>query len=232
MRQLTLATAYAGDAAREESIRAVPQTLAVAGAGTEVQTITVADLNNKHWKHGTPYFRVILGNFSTASGSQPDTMTGCLPWDAEDWQVEEEINAISSWWCKSGDCVTVTRREDPLLAPNGYVWSVYFDGGDVAATNVPQLVVDGNNTYDFGTVTEARRLAARRERVHARAARAAPQPRAATRSVLVRLARHALALVTLTLDGIACSAFGADEAAVLRNALATTLGYDDRTSAR
>ena len=33
--------------------------------------------------------------------------------------------------------------------------------------------------------------------------------------------------VTLTLDGIACSAFGADEARVLRDALATTLGYDD-----
>ena len=33
--------------------------------------------------------------------------------------------------------------------------------------------------------------------------------------------------LTLTLDGIACSAFGADEAAVLRNALATTLGFED-----
>ena len=33
--------------------------------------------------------------------------------------------------------VTITRREDPTFAPNGYIYNIYFDGATQDATNVP-----------------------------------------------------------------------------------------------
>ena len=103
----------------------VPQTFTVREPKTAIQTITVADTVGGGWLRADgsaePAYKLALdGSWMNASS--------CIPWDAEDYDVEAELDNLIQQVYGITDGVTVTRREDAVEAPNGYVYTVYFDG--------------------------------------------------------------------------------------------------------
>eukprot|EP01084_Bolivina_argentea_P089269 161102_1 len=107
----------------------VPQMFTVRSPGTMIQSITVKNQDSS-WDNaatGTPSYRLTQGG----------TMDVCVAWNAEDFEIEE-------LFASSGVTdVTVTRHLDPIVAPNGYYYTLYFENGPSDA-----IAVDGS--YDCG----------------------------------------------------------------------------------
>ncbi|KAL7554975.1 hypothetical protein ACHAWF_018557 [Thalassiosira exigua] len=112
----------------------VPPVLSIHSDSSEVQRIIIKDDDNGSiWGSGQPSFKLTFGGEST----------GCLDYDASDVEIENALNSMSSICPGLDPCVTVTRSEDPVLAPNGYVHAVYFDSSSAARKDVADPGVDG-----------------------------------------------------------------------------------------
>ena len=138
-RELTLGAAFGGDKSGASDLWLVNQEFAVRMPGTEVQRVLLGDTNKngqahsgpQTWDAGSPTFTLRFKGQSTA----------CLNWDAKDHEVQQALRAI-------GAEVTVTRGTDAADAPNGFVWSVYFDSPELDNQDLPQLVANTTgNTF-------------------------------------------------------------------------------------
>ncbi len=116
-----------------ENMWLVPQTFTVRSPGTMIQSITVKNQDSV-WDNaatGTPSYRLTQG-----------TVDVCVAWNTEDFEIEE-------LFASSGVTdVTVTRRLDPIVAPNGYYYTLYFENGPDDA-----IIVDGSYDCGVGTST-------------------------------------------------------------------------------
>lgn len=111
-----------------QNLYVVPPILAVNEFSSEVQRIIVMDDGNESiWGSGMSSYKLSF------SGEY----TGCISYDASEEDLEYELNSISSiCTTATGPCVTVTRREDALLAPNGFVYTLYFDSESAANRDI------------------------------------------------------------------------------------------------
>jgi len=116
----------------QHDINVVPSVLTVHSETPEVQQIRVMDDDNASiWgSSGGPSFKLSYGGEDTT----------CLAYNVLEFDIEDALNSLSSL-CPVGldHCVTVTRNEDSVLAPNGHVYLVYF-GPSLA--DVDELVAD------------------------------------------------------------------------------------------
>lgn len=77
--QLTLDRGFEGTVAGPHEVYLVNQHFTVRAAGTEMQSITVANEDSTSWTNGSPSYSL------TFNGSSP---TACIAHDAEDWEIE------------------------------------------------------------------------------------------------------------------------------------------------
>ncbi|KAG6623132.1 Titin isoform N2B [Phytophthora cinnamomi] len=81
--------------------------------------------------------QLIVMNPTNAAASYTLTLvnqaTGTIPWDASESALEAALTVPG---VTAGD-ITVTRRTDANLAPQGYVYTVYFSGASVAGNLQP-----------------------------------------------------------------------------------------------
>ncbi|KAL9190302.1 hypothetical protein ACHAXT_007513 [Thalassiosira profunda] len=111
----------------------VPPVFKVHSDSSEVQRIIVKDEDNSAiWGSGQPSYKLSFGGESTE----------CLEHDASDVDVENAINSLSSLCPGFDACVTVTRSQDASLAPNGFVYTLYFDSSSVARKDIDGLLAD------------------------------------------------------------------------------------------
>jgi len=112
----------------------VPLTFTIHTDTSEVQRIIVKDDDNDSiWGSGQPSFKLSFnGEF-----------TSCLPHDALDVEIEDAINSLISLCSGLDPCVTVTRSEDSVLAPNGHVFLLYYDSSSAARRDIADPGVSG-----------------------------------------------------------------------------------------
>ena len=124
----------------------VPQYFAVREPEVAVQTITVKDADGGGWaKGGTPAYRVSIGAAGLGARAQRELPYGntsaCLAWNARDADVELELNYLIEHHLGVAGATTVTRSTDAIEAPNGFVYSIYFDGL-VGVMDAPRVEVN------------------------------------------------------------------------------------------
>ena len=111
----------------ERSLFLVPPIFTVAGDTSEVQRIIVKDVDNTAiWGSGTPSFKLSFNGDATP----------CLDYSSTEIQVGNYLNNLLQLCPGHTDCVTVTRSTDPVHAPNGYVFSIYFIGDTVSNMDI------------------------------------------------------------------------------------------------
>ncbi len=115
-----------------ETMWLIPQMFTVRSPGTMIQSITVSNKDSS-WDNeatGVPSYRLTLGS----------TMDVCVTWNAEDFEIEElfTLSGVTD--------VTVTRRLDPIEAPNGYYYILYFENG-------PSDIITVDGSYNCGSGT-------------------------------------------------------------------------------
>ena len=105
----------------------IPPTFTIHPDSSEVQQIIITDDDNDAiWGSGQPSYKLSFEGEST----------GCLSYNALDVEIENALNSLSSLCPGLQPCVTVTRRKDSVLAPNGYFYNVYFDSSSVARRDI------------------------------------------------------------------------------------------------
>eukprot|EP00984_Skeletonema_dohrnii_P023836 scaffold12938_cov128-Skeletonema_dohrnii-CCMP3373.AAC.1 len=111
-----------------QNLYVVPPILSVHDFSSEVQRIIVMDGGNESiWGSGMSSYKLSFNG----------EYTGCIAYDASEEDLEYALNGISSICpLSSGPCVTVTRREDAVLAPNGFLYTLYFDSASAANRDV------------------------------------------------------------------------------------------------
>jgi hypothetical protein len=121
LQQLVLDRGYAGKAFEAVDVFRVPPSFTV-----QSQDILVMQLYSATSNSGaSPSFR-FDGSWDYF-GVKP-FHTSCFPWNANDFEIENELNEIFADFCDPSDvCVDVTRGVDPVNYPNGYVYSIYFE---------------------------------------------------------------------------------------------------------
>jgi len=76
-------------------------------------------------------------------------VTSCVSWDAFDYEIEAVLSLPANGLCAADDenCITVTRGEDQLNNPGGYVYTIYYESETLAA-NITDgtIVIDGTGT--------------------------------------------------------------------------------------
>jgi len=126
----------------------VPQLFTVREPQVNVQTITVKDEKGGGFSRSAAYRLRIDDGFNGTLSETP-----CLAYDAQDFEVEKALDDLlislysaEGYPSSGGDGVTVTRRKDVVFAPNGYVYSVYFDGFvGPDSPSAPTLYVNASN---------------------------------------------------------------------------------------
>ena len=121
VKALALATPFAGTQTGPEEVYLVNQHFTVRAPATAVQRVLVKDTTNGVWTNGEPEFTLGVPG---GGGAGTLNKTVCLKWNAFDYEVQRTIEK------NLGLSVTVTRGVDNADAPNGYVYSIYFDGDD------------------------------------------------------------------------------------------------------
>lgn len=112
----------------------VPPIFVVQSDSNEVQRMLVMDDDNDAiWGSGQPSFKLSFNGEHTS----------CIPFDTTEVEIEDAINSLNSICHGSENCVTVTRAEDPVQAPNGHVYTFYFDSSSVARRDIGDPGVDG-----------------------------------------------------------------------------------------
>ena len=131
------------DLSGKHDLFVVPPVFTVHPDSSEVQRIIVMDNDNTSiWASGQPTFKLSNGG----------DHTGCLPHNAVDLDIENALNSLTSLCPGPDRCVTVTRHEDSVLAPNGHVYHLYFDSslGDVPLLGADASHVDCSAFDDAG----------------------------------------------------------------------------------
>lgn len=160
VQELTLESSYHGKAAGTIEGVLVPQTFAVTEPSYEVQVITVQKTASSSWLSSSEYPAYQISLSRNDSKIMEST---CVPYDATDRDLEQALRPYCRKLAQEnrprhhdnvfgymaeveegegGDCVSVTRREDAINAPNGYIYSVYFTGEFVKNRNIPQMILN------------------------------------------------------------------------------------------
>jgi len=131
--QLTLSGPFDGEGEHEEEVYLMPQLFKVALENNEVIQMITKDLYTTAnlWTGG--HFNVYYGTTKIAS---------CASWDMSERAWEAAFRSF----CSNVTCVTVSRTEDQLLAPNGYLYYFYFDQGPSKNTNINVTLFHTNTT--------------------------------------------------------------------------------------
>ncbi|KAL7440180.1 hypothetical protein ACHAXH_004154 [Discostella pseudostelligera] len=112
----------------------VPPIFVIPSDPSEIQRMLVMDDDNDDiWGSGQPSFKLSFNG----------EYTSCLPYDSSEVDIEKALNALSSICSGPEPCVTVSRSEDPAHAPNGYVYTLYFDSSSVARKDIGDTGIDG-----------------------------------------------------------------------------------------
>ncbi|KAH8056139.1 RNA polymerase II transcription regulator recruiting protein [Aureococcus anophagefferens] len=112
-----------------------------------VAPLTVKDVDGSGWFYsGEPAYALSIGgvgNLSACAEWEHPCSTRrrseCLAWDAEDYEVEEQIDLFMSEFLDVADGVTGTRKTDVANAPSGYAYSL------VGVSQPPTIYVDESN---------------------------------------------------------------------------------------
>ena len=131
----------------------VPPVLTIQSDLANVQQIIVKDDdNNSIWGSGSPSYKLSIGGEHTS----------CLAHNALESEIEDELNALTSICSGLDPCVTVTRRLDSVLAPNGHVYTMYFsstvDGlvADTTHVECNAFDVPGGETVVVSTLSQGK----------------------------------------------------------------------------
>ena len=100
-------------------------------AARRAKPLTVKDVDGSGWFYsGEPAYALSIGgvgNLSACAEWEHPCSTRrrseCLAWDAEDYEVEEQIDLFMSEFLDVADGVTGTRKTDVANAPSGYAYS-------------------------------------------------------------------------------------------------------------
>ncbi len=112
----------------------VPPIFVTANDSSKVQRMLVMDDDNDEiWGSGHPSFKLLFNGESTY----------CLPYDSSEIEIEDALNNLSSICHGPEHCVTVTRSEDPVQAPNGYAYTLYFDSSSKSRKDISDPGIDG-----------------------------------------------------------------------------------------
>ena len=73
-----------------------------------------------------------------------------VSWDAFDYEIEAELSLPANGLCAADDdnCITVTRGEDQLNNPGGYVYTIYYESESFASN-----ITDGTIVIDSSACT-------------------------------------------------------------------------------
>lgn len=132
---------YDGEAPGTHVGYAVSQLFSVMQEQFEIQEILIVNSANDITATGT---------YMLAYGATP---SATIPWDASEVVMEAKLTALLklSGLAVTAGGIIVTRRVDAAAAPNGYLYTVYFSGNEVAG-NLQQLVpVASGYSVSFGT---------------------------------------------------------------------------------
>ena len=134
----------------ETSVYLVPPIYTVHDDVFEVQQLIVKDTDNGAIWGGDA--AIVDSSFKLIYDG--DEATECLSYHSTESQVEEALSALPGL-CSFGEddddgnddnisCVTVTKSIDPVQAPNGFVFTIYFNGEATLSKegDVPELIVD------------------------------------------------------------------------------------------
>ena len=117
-----------------QDLYVVPPVFTVHFDSSEVQRMTILDDDNAAiWGSGQPSFKLgFRGEY-----------TSCLSYNALDVEIEDALNSLNSMCPGLEPCVTVTRREDSVMAPNGHVYILHYDSSTVARKDIEDPGIDG-----------------------------------------------------------------------------------------
>jgi len=128
--QITLSDSYLGEADRTEILYQEPSIFRVLGPTFEIQRIILKDL---------------VSGFANSNSSYRigynSTYTRCLNVSASEDQVEYVLNLLFD----CSNCIMVTRTNNSDVAPNGYIYSIYFNGEDIADTDISTLTISNTS---------------------------------------------------------------------------------------
>ena len=112
----------------------VPPTFVVQPDLIQVYNLFVFDDESTSiWGSGQPSYKISF------EGEETD----CIAYNAFDFEVEAQLNSLTSLCSGIDTCVTVTRQTNSLRAPNGHLYTVYFDSALAADTVINDSVGSG-----------------------------------------------------------------------------------------
>ena len=114
---IVLDKGYFGDEVGPIFIFSVPPIFTVFKNPQRVERIIVKDIDTANvWENGRSSFRLQYGI---------DT-TPCIAYNSLATDIQHHMSNLGGLCNGLDDCVTVTKSSDPLLAPNGFVYSIFF----------------------------------------------------------------------------------------------------------
>ena len=117
--RIVLDKAYHGDELGTISAYNVPPIFSVFQYHEKVERIVVKDTDSSNtWETQQPSFKLKHENESTP----------CIPFDSLGTKIQEYLNELISLCHGLDECVTVTKTLDAIVAPNGFVYSLFFAG--------------------------------------------------------------------------------------------------------
>lgn len=116
-----------------ESIFWVPPLFRISEDTSEVKRIISKDIEHTEiWGSGIPSFRL----------SYEENQSKCIDYNTTEDMLEMAFFSLFDL-CKDGSiCVSVTKSSNPILAPNGYVFSIYFNSEILKDKNLSKLSID------------------------------------------------------------------------------------------
>ena len=109
------------------NIFVVPPIFSVHIDSSEVQRIIVMDAGNDAiWSSGQPSYKL---SFNAE-------YTGCVAYSALEADIEATLNSLSSICSGIDPCVTVTGQKYSVRAPNGHIYTLYFDLSSAARNDI------------------------------------------------------------------------------------------------
>lgn len=131
---IVLDSGYHGDEQGVVDVYDVPPIFRVHDDTSEIQQMIVKDDDSAMiWGSVSPSFKLsFLGEY-----------TGCIDYNSEEAEIENALNGLNNLCPGSDACVTVTKSIDSAVAPNGFIYNIYFNGEHVARTNIADPGISG-----------------------------------------------------------------------------------------
>ena len=112
----------------------VPPTFVVQSDLVQAHSLFVFDDDNTViWGSGQPSYKISFG------GEETD----CIAYNAFDFELEAQLNSLNPLCSEANTCVTVTRQRDSLRAPNGHLYTVYFDSASTTRSAINNPILNG-----------------------------------------------------------------------------------------